>query len=121
MADRIGDDPAVAMAGDQHVDRNVAPPGHRHHQQPAVPEGEDERLARIMEPTWDLGALDRPAAGCVDDADIDRDEPAHRASHYIRSNDLPPQPGHIGSPGMSGVRPGLDETRLFGDRSVLAE
>src|SRR5260221_2178235 len=94
MADRVGDDAAVAMTGDQHVDRHASGPRHRHHQQPAVPEGEDERPLLAMMPPRRLAAFDAPAAGCVDEAYVERDERAEDAPQRIRSDDPPAEFRH---------------------------
>ena len=72
----IGDDPPVTMRRDQHVHRRQPLPRHRDHQQAAMPEGEDERLPGIAQPPRDLAALDGPAVGPVDEADIELDDPA---------------------------------------------
>ena len=106
---RIGDDLPVAMSRYQHVHRREPLPCHWDHQQPPMPEGEDERLSFGAQAVRPFAALDAPAGGQIDEADIPMDEPARH----------PAQPGIAQKP-PQGDRSGQSQPRASTRRRRVA-
>jgi hypothetical protein len=106
VAHGAGDDAAVAVTRDEHVHRRQTLPGHRDHQQPAMPKGEDEGMAGITQSPRDVGSLDGPTAGGIDEADVEMDEPTQdlvrrrRAEQPLhrRSHPQPPTARNVAAP-----------------------
>ncbi len=89
IGDRIGDDPPIAMRRDQHVHRREALPGHRDHQEAPMPEGKNEAASLRAQPAGNLAALHRPAAGGIDEPDIELDDPARQKAQPEAAQEAP--------------------------------
>ena len=80
---RTSDDAPVTMRRNQHMKRHQPMPRQRHHQESAVPKGDNEGPPLAGQPTRPLRALNAPAIGQVDKTNVAIDEPTRDA----------PQPG----------------------------
>ncbi len=89
IGDRVGDDPPIAMRRNQHVHRCDALPGHRDHQEAAVPERKNEAASLCAQPAGHLAALHRPAVGGEDEADIEMDDPAGQKAQSAAAQEAP--------------------------------
>jgi hypothetical protein len=87
MTDCMGNELAIPVLGNKHVDDFPMVPTIRHQQQPAVPEPEDKGLSLIPEPLWDIAADNRPTAGVIDKANIERRQPTEKPAHDFRLED----------------------------------
>ena len=68
-------------------------PCQRHHQQPPVPERDDERPTFAREPARPFAALDAPAIGQIDEADVAMGDPAGDPPQQIAAKKTPPGAG----------------------------